>query len=180
MSSPSPALTPAEFFGKLGAHQSMMAVFDMAQHPEREPELRAAFTRMDDAIIGDNADAAHGIRQGLTWLLYVAANGLKIPKGEKVIDPLATGHTQLLARLSEGLSPGAAEAIMLARESPTTPSFVQATGARRKAGPLSNDILVEAAVTVVRALVDQHGDPGPESRWMVLGQLFGAICLGST
>lgn len=174
------SLTPAFFYATMGRHQAILAIFDIAQHPEKETELREAFDRMDDEILDSNVDAALGVRHALAGLVYVAANGLKIPKGGNAPDPFGTDHSRALARLSEGLSSEASEAILLARESPTTYAFTQAAGPRRSAGPLPNSALVDAAVVAVRALARQHGDPGADSWWKVLGQLFGTICLGSS
>lgn len=170
---------PDNFYATLGRHQALMALFDIAQHPERESELREAFDRMDDMILGNNVAAAAGVREAVVCALFVAAHALAVPKGQGFVDPAAAKTLrERLARLADGLSAEASEAIQLAEAAPTIHAFKQAVGPRRKAGPLTNSVLVEAAVVVVRAMADHHGESTPESRWMVLGQFSGSMCVG--
>lgn len=180
MSAPTPGGN-AELFSTMGLHQAVLAVFDIAAAPpDRFDGLVAAFNRMDNAITGTvNLDAIDGFRDGLLAAIYLAISSLRVAKGTTELNPL-TGHERgVVDELVSTLPDEAAEAVLLARESPIVTAFFAAAGKRRKNGPVPNEMLLRAAVAAVRAMLALHGDDDAESRWNLLGQFFGSISLGA-
>lgn len=177
---PTPPTHPMvnRLYETLGSHQAIMACFDIAAQPEREEELFAAFERMNARIGRENDVASAAVHDSLLHLVFVTVGALKVPKGTAVLDATATDHVRVISGICAALPQQAADAVTLARESPTIGDYLDMYGSG-KAHPVPSPMLMRAAVATVRAMTERHGDAAAESRWFVLGQLFGSLCLGA-
>ena len=162
---------------QVAVHQAVTAVFDIASRTlADEPGLVEAFEDLEFQVGVRDPEAAGWMRRGLVGLLYAAARCVTSPgPGTEAAGPAP--QEQVLRSFAATLPDEIGAVVNLARSAPLPPSLWSALGARRKEGPVPNDVLARAAVALIRNLLDGVGSSA--TRWARLGQVAGAAAAGA-